>query len=772
MKLENLRILALLFCVGLSAAPLLARSESTDVAGQPPAERMETTTGGAGLPALPEAIASFGAVVLDEHLYVYGGHIGRTHQHSVQNLSTGFHRLDLSQPGAEWEALGAVEGLQGTALVAHGREVCRIGGLSALNQQDDPEEDLVSVDSARCFDVDTKQWRDLPALPAPRSSHDAVAHEGKVYVVGGWGLFGKEGGDGLWYDRMLVLDLTDPAVGWIELPQPFERRALAVASSAGRLAVFGGLDAEGTSRAAHAFDPSTKTWSELDPVPEVGGLEGFGVSAIGVGDRIALSGASGKVHWLDEEGTWRPSGLELEQRRFFHRLVASGSRLIAIAGASREAGHLADLEVLGLEGSHLESSDPGAVVGEGGVAEAPATVLGHFWPAFRGRGDGVAEVDALPLEWSDATGLAWRVTLPGFGQSSPVVGADRVFVTAVEGSQKETLVVTALDLVEGSPLWTRRFEASQQIEASDMVSQGAPTPVLDGSGRLFVFWESGDLVALDAEGGEPLWHRSLTDEFGRFEGNHGVGSSPVLAAGSLVVQVTHEGPSYLIALDPASGTTRWKTDRPAKVSWTTPAVVEGAGGVGLLVSAGGRVEWFDAVDGSLRWQVEGFEKNHVPSPMVDVDLAIVPSSAAGHNVALRLGGLEGTTPEVVWRAEGVTSGFGSPIVAGGCVLFANKAGAVSCVARETGEVLWKHRLADHSWASPIRAGDRVYYFTKEGVTSVLRPDREGPHPLAENTLAIAGTVYGVAALEGAFLLRTGGELIKVVGIDPAECGGA
>ena len=104
-----------------------------------------------------------------------------------------------------------------------------------------------------------------------------------------------------------------------------------------------------------------------------------------------------------------------------------------------------------------------------------------------------------------------------------------------------------------------------------------------------------------------------------------------------------------------------------------------------------------------------------------------------------------------------------PIVAGGCVLFANKAGAVSCVARETGEVLWKHRLADHSWASPIRSGDRVYYFTKEGVTSVLRPDREGPHPLAENDLTVGGTVYGVAALEGAFLLRTGGELIKVVG---------
>jgi hypothetical protein len=50
----------------------------------------------------PEKIASFGAAVLDGGLYVYSGHIGETHEHSIDNLSTSFRRLDLRSEGAAW----------------------------------------------------------------------------------------------------------------------------------------------------------------------------------------------------------------------------------------------------------------------------------------------------------------------------------------------------------------------------------------------------------------------------------------------------------------------------------------------------------------------------------------------------------------------------------------------------------------------------------------------------------------------------------------------
>ncbi|MEM8934199.1 MAG: hypothetical protein AAGE94_23600, partial [Acidobacteriota bacterium] len=138
------------------------------------------------LPPLPEGLASFGAAVLGDGLYVYGGHIGRTHQHSIDNLSHHFRALDLNTPEKGWADLGAVQGLQGLAVVAHGRDVCRIGGLDARNEKGAEEEDLVSVDTVACYDVDRQEWTELPPLPMPRSSHDAVVVGDSIVVAGGW----------------------------------------------------------------------------------------------------------------------------------------------------------------------------------------------------------------------------------------------------------------------------------------------------------------------------------------------------------------------------------------------------------------------------------------------------------------------------------------------------------------------------------------------------------------------------------------------------------
>jgi len=87
------------------------------------------------LPPLPEGIASFGAAVAGDYLYVYGGHIGQTHEHSVENLSRGFRRLNLGNSGRGWEDLGEVAGLQGVALVAHGGKVYKVGGMTADNHK-------------------------------------------------------------------------------------------------------------------------------------------------------------------------------------------------------------------------------------------------------------------------------------------------------------------------------------------------------------------------------------------------------------------------------------------------------------------------------------------------------------------------------------------------------------------------------------------------------------------------------------------------------------
>jgi hypothetical protein len=87
---------------------------------------------------LPEPLSSFGAVVSDGYLYVYGGHIGKAHAHSRDNLSRRFARIALGERAA-WEDLPFQTPVQGLALVARQEMLYRIGGMTATNAAGEPD---------------------------------------------------------------------------------------------------------------------------------------------------------------------------------------------------------------------------------------------------------------------------------------------------------------------------------------------------------------------------------------------------------------------------------------------------------------------------------------------------------------------------------------------------------------------------------------------------------------------------------------------------------
>ena len=68
-----------------------------------------------------------------------------------------------------------------------------------------------------------------------------------------------------------------------------------------------------------------------------------------------------------------------------------------------------------------------------------ATAHAADWPGFRGpNGSAVAEDSQLPAEWGKDKNVAWKVALPGYGWSCPVVWGDKVFVTtAVSDKQRK-----------------------------------------------------------------------------------------------------------------------------------------------------------------------------------------------------------------------------------------------------------------------------------------------------------------------------------------------
>ncbi|MCI0540304.1 MAG: hypothetical protein L0Z50_34305 [Verrucomicrobiales bacterium] len=284
--------------------------------------------------ALPESVTSFGAVTAQGWLYVFGGHKGERHDYSAEMVSGAFHRVRLSD-GRAWEPLPAAAPAQGLPLVAHGRHIYRVGGMAARNPAD-AKQDLYSMSLVQSFDPQRGLWEECPPLPAPRSSHDAVVIGNKLYVAGGWQLTGGTN-KAIWPAHALVLDLAHPRAGWREFPQPFRRRALALAALGSRVFCIGGMNSDNQpTLAVDVYDTATAQWTEGPELP-AGKHKGFGCSAVAQGEWIYASAFQGDLLRLaSDERSWEVVG-RLQHPRMSHRLVTAGAtQLIALGGEDGE----------------------------------------------------------------------------------------------------------------------------------------------------------------------------------------------------------------------------------------------------------------------------------------------------------------------------------------------------------------------------------------------------------------------------------------------------
>ena len=322
-----------------------------------------------GLQDLPQPVTSFGAAMLGDALYLYGGHTGSAHSYSLNEQGQQLMKLDLKS-GA-WEGLAKGPGLQGLALVAHGKKLYRIGGFSAMNAEGE-DHDLWSQNDVACFDPGVGVWVELPALPERRSSHDAAVVGDSIYVVGGWAMKGEDNTH--WHATAWKMDLTHQPLFWQPIAAtPFQRRAIAAAAHDGKLYVIGGMNKEGGPTTETAiYDPAADRWTtgpalvvKEDPQPEGdsadegqrrrqnmsgGMMTGFEASAFATGGQLYVTTVQATLQRLSEDRSKWEVIASTPTGRFFHRLLpVDDQHLIVVGGTNMSSGKFEEVEILSIK---------------------------------------------------------------------------------------------------------------------------------------------------------------------------------------------------------------------------------------------------------------------------------------------------------------------------------------------------------------------------------------------------------------------------------------
>jgi outer membrane protein assembly factor BamB len=207
--------------------------------------------------------------------------------------------------------------------------------------------------------------------------------------------------------------------------------------------------------------------------------------------------------------------------------------------------------------------------------------------------------------------LRWRSPVPE-GKSSPVIAADRIFLTAATG---EELVTLALARDTGKLLWRQSVRAPKREAQHTLNHRAAPTPVA-GDGRVFSFFADFGLVAYDFQG-KPLWQLPL----GPFNSQHGVVASPVYADGKVILVCDQDTGAFLIAVDAATGKVAWKTEREVINGYSTPIIYRPVRGPAQIIAPGSyRLTAYSADTGREVWFVGGLTCQPKSAPVISGDI--------------------------------------------------------------------------------------------------------------------------------------------------------
>ena len=381
------------------------------------------------------------------------------------------------------------------------------------------------------------------------------------------------------------------------------------------------------------------------------------------------------------------------------------------------------------------------------------------WPQFRGpASNSAAPSAAAPAAWDLARMVAWKVELPGRGPSSPIVVGGRVLVTASSGALQDRLHVLCFDAADGHRLWERQFWATGRTITHPQSANAAPTPASDGE-RVFAFFSSNDLVALDLEG-NLLWYRGLGQDYPRIGNDAGMASSPLVVGDVVIAQTESQGGAFAIGIDVRDGSTRWRNDRDKISSWTSPVGLPESGGVtpAVLIQSTNRLDCLNAADGKPRWTYKA-PCDGISSAAVGEGLVFVPSQGM---TALRAtpGQAE---PEVVWKANQLQPGAASPIVAGGRLYLINRSGVLVAADCATGAIVSRTRLEGSFWSTPLVCGNHLLAFNHEdGAAQLVELGTGSETPRVTEKLALGERIQASPALAaGAIYIRSDRHLWKL-----------
>jgi outer membrane protein assembly factor BamB len=379
------------------------------------------------------------------------------------------------------------------------------------------------------------------------------------------------------------------------------------------------------------------------------------------------------------------------------------------------------------------------------------------WPQFRGPArDGTSPEKGLLATWpAKGPPLVWDLKV-GEGYSGPAVAGERLILFhRVENKE----VVECLSAVDGKKSWKYAYATTYQ----DQIGKGdgpRSTPVISGK-WVYTLGAEGLLHCFELASGKKVWARALNKEYKVKQNWFGVGTTPLVEGGLVILNVGGEG-AGIVALAADTGKEKWKaTTDDASYASPVAATIDGARQVIFLTRAG--VVSLNPKDGKVRfkkpWRSRESASVNAASPVVVKDLVFVSASYETGALLLKVGK---DRAREVWKSDEVLScHYETPVYHDGFLYGFDgrqeNGARLRCVELKTGKVRWTKE--DFGCGSMILADKKLIILTEAGDLVLAEPTPAGYKERARATVLTGPCRAPIALANGRLYARDAKRLV-------------
>jgi outer membrane protein assembly factor BamB len=342
------------------------------------------------------------------------------------------------------------------------------------------------------------------------------------------------------------------------------------------------------------------------------------------------------------------------------------------------------------------------------------------WPQFLGpaRNSTSPEKGLIDTWPKKGPPVLWQREV-GEGFSGPAIAGGRLILFhRTDGNE----VVECLDAATGKELWKH----SDATDYDDRYGKGngpRSTPAV-ADGRVYTLGAAGRLLCLKLADGKELWHRNLLEDYTIPESFFGIGTSPLVEGGHVLVNVGARD-AGIVAFDAETGKSVWKaTNQGASYASPVAATIDGVRHVFFFTREG--IVSVDPARGDVRFSKRWRSKNplsaNAASPVVFDDFVFV--SACYETGALLLKVRKDGYDEVWSNDESLSCHFGTPVYRDGHLYGFNgrqeRGAELRCIEAKTGKECWTAK--GHGCGSLVAADGRLIVLSEGGELVLVDAD--------------------------------------------------